>query len=268
MAQILEFGLGTFRLEGEQAEQSVRMGLELGYRHIDTAQIYGNEADVGRAIAGSGIPRAEIFLTTKVWLENLGEDRFLESVRESLQKLHTDYVDLLLIHWPAGEQGPPMADYLKRLADTKTSGLARAIGVSNFTTTQVEEAVAILGEGAIATNQVEIHPYFQNRRVVEYCRQRGIAVTGYMPLAYGKVLNDETLGQIAGSHRVGIAEVVLAWSLARGIVTIPSSTNRTHLASNLAAQSLQLTPAELRQIDALERGERLVNPGFAPAWDD
>ncbi|MFA0809581.1 2,5-didehydrogluconate reductase DkgB [Microbulbifer epialgicus] len=267
MKQIPMLGVGTARLEGKQVVQSVRIAFELGFRHIDTAQIYGNEADVGKAVAGSGLERREIFLTTKVWLENLGRARFLPSVRESLQKLRTEYVDLLLIHWPAGEDGTPMVEYLEQLSAAKQAGLARAIGVSNFTNAQLDQAVAQLGAGQIATNQVEVHPYLQNDVVVDHCQSLGIPVTGYMPLAKGKVVEDKVLGQIAQKHRASIAEVVIAWSLARGIITIPSSTKRAHLQSNLAAASLRLTSDDVQQIKALERGEHLINPSYAPAWD-
>lgn len=268
MQRIPTLGLGTFRLKGDQVRESVVTALDIGYRHIDTAQAYNNEAEVGQAVADSGVAREEIFLTTKVWLDNLPRDKFLGSVRSSLEKLRSDYVDLLLIHWPAGEGGPAMAEYLEQLAAAKQGGMARAIGVSNFTNAQLDEAVQLLGKGEVVTNQVEFHPYFQNPKVLERCRHHGVAVTGYMPLAYGKVLEDEVLKAIAEHHGVGVADVVIAWSLARDVVTIPSSTRRAHMQSNFAAQSLQLSGEEIRQIDGLDRGERLVSPDFAPAWDD
>lgn len=267
MNVIPSLGMGTFRLEGDDACNAVEMALETGYRHIDTAQIYGNEAEVGRAIAGSGIVRSDIFLTTKVWLDNLGEQAFVPSVEDSLAKLRIEAVDLLLIHWPDVSGKVAMKTYLEQLAETQRRGLARFIGVSNFTNDQLNQAIEVLGEGQILTNQVEVHPYLQNRRVIEHCQSKSIQVTGFMPLAVGKVMNDEVLQTIAASHGVSIAEVVIAWQLQQGLVTIPSSTKREHLATNLEAAHLELSTDEMTRIAGLDRGERIADPEFAPEWD-
>jgi 2,5-diketo-D-gluconate reductase B len=259
--------MGTFRLEGKVAYGAVKMALDAGYRHIDTAQIYGNEAEVGRAITDSGVARDTIFLTTKVWLDNLSEQAFIPSVKESLAKLQVEAVDLLLIHWPDVAGKVAMATYLAQLAEAQQQGQTRHIGVSNFTNAQLSQAIEVLGEGRIMTNQVEVHPYLQNRRVIEHCQARNIQVTGFMPLAVGKVLEDEVLQSIAANHQASVAQVVLAWQLQQGLVTIPSSTKRGNLETNLQATALELTADEMARIAQLDRGERIANPDFSPAWD-
>ncbi|WP_343726220.1 2,5-didehydrogluconate reductase DkgB [Herbaspirillum huttiense] len=260
-------GLGTFRLKDQQVIDSVRNGLDLGYSHIDTAQIYGNEAEVGQAMADSGVARDDLFVTTKIWTENLSRDKLLPSLKESLHKLRLDQLDLTLIHWPSPQDELPVADYLQALAEAKAQGLTRLIGISNFTIAHMEQAIAAVGAEAIATNQVEIHPFLQNRKVIDFARAKGIHLTAYMPLAYGKVMEDATLLEIAARHGVSAAQVALAWSLQQGFAVIPSSTRRENLAANLQAQQLTLSEAEMQAIAALDRGERLANPGFAPQWD-
>jgi len=261
------FGLGTFRLKGQQAIDSVKMGLELGYRHVDTAQIYENEAEVGQAIAESDVPREELFVTTKVWTSNLGADRLIPSLEESLSKLRLQQVDLTLVHWPSPNDELPVADYLARLIEAKERGLTRAIGISNFTIAHMQQAIDAIGAENIATNQVEVHPFLQNRKVIDSARSHGIHITAYMPLAYGKVMQDEVLQHIGESHNASPAQVALAWLLQQGFAVIPSSTKRENLAANLAAQELRLSDEEMQQIATLDRNERLANPGFAPKWD-
>lgn len=261
-------GIGTFRLQGQVVMDSVRDGLEAGYRVIDTAQIYGNEAEVGAAIAASGVPRSELFITTKIWIENLSRDKLVPSLKESLAKLRTDYVDLLLIHWPSPGDEVPVKEFMTALADAKEQGLARQIGISNFTVELMQQAIDAVGAKVIATNQIELHPYLQNRKVVEFARQHGIRITSYMTLAYGKVLGDPVIAKIAERHSATPAQVVLAWAMKLGYAVIPSSTKRANLESNLKATSLQLSDEDMAQIAALDRGERLTSPeGLAPAWD-
>lgn len=264
---IPSLGVGTFRLKDDEAYNSVTMALDIGYRHIDTAQIYKNEAAVGRAIKDSPVPREDIFVTTKVWNDKLNRTHFVESVEESLRKLQLFYVDLLLIHWPSPEHGESMQEYLGELLRVKEMGLAKNIGISNFTAAQTEEAVRILGEGVIATNQIEVHPYLINEKVRETCAKHGIVVTGYMPFAVGKVLKDDTILSIAKKYNVTAAEVVVAWELAHGLVTIPSSTKRENLATNFKALSLKLDAEDVAKIDALDCGDRQATPDFAPDWD-
>jgi len=261
-------GLGTFRLKDQVVIDSVSTALELGYRAIDTAQIYGNEAEVGQAVAASGVPRGELYLTTKVWTENLSRDRLIPSLEESLHKLKTDYVDLCLIHWPSPGGAVPVAEYMTALAEAKARGLAREIGVSNFTLALMQQAIDVVGAGEIATNQVELHPYLQNRKVAGFAERHGIRITSYMTLGYGKVLGDAGIGGIAQRHGATPAQVVLAWAMQLGYAVIPSSTKRANLANNLAARELRLSDADMAAIAALERNERITSPAsLAPAWD-
>ncbi|MBX9400992.1 2,5-didehydrogluconate reductase DkgB [Lysobacter sp. BMK333-48F3] len=262
------FGLGTYRLKGQTVIDSVRTGLELGYRHIDTAQIYGNEAEVGQAIADSGVARDALFLTTKIWAENLSRERLIPSLRESLAKLRTDRVDLTLIHWPAPGGAVPLAEYMQALAEAQDAGLTGAIGVSNFSIALLREAFDAIGTARIATNQVELHPYLQNRALAGFAREHGLHLTSYMTLAYGKVLADPVLSDIAARHQANVAQVALAWAMQQGYAVIPSSTRRENLAGNLRAQDLRLSEEDMTRIAALDRGERLVDPeGLAPKWD-
>lgn len=264
--RIPPFGAGTFRLQGQAALDSVRNALEVGYRAIDTAQIYGNEGEVGQAVAESGVAREDLFLTTKVWSENLGADRLVASIGESLKKLRTDYVDLVLIHWPLSTV--PVEEYMEALATARERGLARQIGISNFNIEYTKRAIAAVGAAQIATNQIELSPYLQNRKLVEFLKGQGIHVTSYMTLGYGKVLGDPVLGVIAKRHRATAAQVALAWAMQLGYAVIPSSTRRENLASNLRATQLVLSAGEMDEIAALERNGRMVNPeGLAPEWD-
>ena len=260
------FGLGTFGLESQLVIDSVGTALALGYRFFDTAQFYDNEADIGATIASSGIPRRDIFLTTKVWPDNF--ERLLPSVQESLDKLGTDHVDLLLIHWPAPKNGVALADTLGALMKAKTQGLATQVGLSNFNIELMQRAMAIMGVANIATNQIELSPFLQNRKTAGFAHSQGIHITSYMTLARGHVLGDPVLQQIAQHHGATVAQVALAWGMQLGYSVIPSSTNREHLQSNLAACQLRLRDADMQAIAALERGERRVNQAaLAPVWD-
>ncbi|WP_417330388.1 2,5-didehydrogluconate reductase DkgB [Halomonas cupida] len=260
-------GLGTYRLEGDTLRLAIDSALKHGYRHLDTAQFYGNEQDVGAAIAASSVPRDEIFLTTKVWWDRLESQELKLSVDESLSRLATEHVDLLLIHWPSPNDEVPMRDYLTALKDVKVSGKARNIGVSNFTIAQLSEAVEILGSDEIVTNQIEVHPFLQNRALVEHCRKLGITVTAFMPLAVGKVMQDATLKQIAERHGATPAQVTIAWLNQLGIATIPSSTKERNIQSNIDALKLTLSDDDMAAIAELDRGERIASPDFAPEWD-
>lgn len=262
------FGLGTFRLKDQVVVDSVSNALELGYRLIDTAQIYGNEAEVGQAIAASGVPRSELFLTTKIWTEHLARDRVIPSLKDSQAKLRTDQVDLTLIHWPSPGQAVPLADTLGALMQAQAQGLTKQIGVSNFNIALLQESIEVVGAASIATLQIELSPYLQNRRLADFARSQGIHITSYMTLAYGKVLQDPVIRQIAQQHGATAAQVALAWALQLGYAVIPSSTQRANLQGNLLAQQLRLTDEDMAQIATLDRGERLANPdGLAPKWD-
>ena len=260
-------GLGTWDVRGKTCSRIVEQALRLGYRHIDTAQIYGNEADIGQALAQSPIARSELFLTTKIWTENLLADKLVASLKDSLVKLRAERVDLTLIHWPSPQDAVPVAEYMAALHEARRQGLTRQIGVSNFTIAHMEQAIAAIGAENIANNQVEIHPFLQNRKLAAFVKSKGIALTAYMPLAYGKVMHDPVMQRIAAKHGASPAQAALAWLLAQGYAVIPSSTRRSNLVSNLAAQSFSLDEGDMQAIAQLDRGERLADPDFAPTWD-
>jgi len=265
--QLPQPGLGTFRLQDDTVIASVKSALELGYRHIDTAAMYDNEAAVGRAIRESGVPREEIFVTTKVWFDRLSGDGAIRALQESLTKLDMDYVDLALIHWPSPDNEVPMAEYLGALDKARELGLTRAFGVSNFTIAQIDEALSLPCGARITTNQIEVHPLLANTKLVQHCQSKGIPVTGYMPLAVGKVMDESVLQEIAAQHNATAAQVALAWVASKNIIVIPSSTKAEHQKANLEALELTLSAEDIAQIDQLDRGERVANPPFSPVWD-
>jgi diketogulonate reductase-like aldo/keto reductase len=266
-AAIPALGFGTFRIPGPDTLRMVPQVLRLGYRHIDTAQIYGNEAEVGEGIAASGIARDEVFLTTKVWVENYRYDAFLRSVDESLRKLRTGHVDLLLLHWP--NEAVPLAEQIGALNEARKAGKTRHIGVSNFSTALLAEA-ARLSEAPIVTNQVEYHPYLDQATVVGAARRMGAAVTAYYGMADGKVFGDPVLQEIAARHGKSVAQIVLRWLVQQeGVVALSKTVSEARAAHNLAIFDFALSPGEMVEIYALARADgRLVSPlGLAPEWD-
>jgi 2,5-diketo-D-gluconate reductase B len=264
---IPKLGLGTWLRDGHDGFRAIVEGLELGYRHLDTAQTYGTEGHIGRAIRTSGVPREEVFVTTKVGDVNLARQDFLPSLRRSLDLMDIGPVDLTLIHWPARGDSPPLASYMEDLAEAKAQGLTRLTGVSNFPGALVERSVTLLGPGEIVTNQVEVHPFLQNRALRACCEAHGIVVTAYMPLAGGRLASDPTLRRIAERHGVSPPVVTLTWLFQHGMFAIPASGRRDHMAENLRALELTLGDDEMTAIDALHRGLRLIDPAKAPVWD-
>ena len=265
---IPQFGVGTFRLSGQTVIDSVKTALALGYRAVDTAQIYENEAEVGQAIAESEVNRSEIFLTTKIWVDHYAADHLIPSLKESLVKLRTDAVNLTLIHWPAPKMGVDIPELMQTLLEAKRQGLTQHIGISNFNIELAQQAIDSIGAEQIATNQIELSPYLQNERLASYLKKQNIDVTSYMTLAYGKVLNDPILSDIAAQHDASVAQVTLAWALQKGYAVIPSSTKPAHLMSNLKAQDIRLSQHEMQLISTLDRNGREVNPPeLAPEWD-
>lgn len=260
-------GLGTYGRTGEEGAGVLRRALEMGYRHIDTAQSYDSEENVGRAIRDSGVPRSEVFVTTKVATVNLARDKFLPSLEGSLRRLGLDQIDLTLVHWPSPGGAVPFQHYIGDLAEAQARGYTRLIGVSNFPISLLEKAAEVIGPGRIVNDQVEVHPYLQNRTLRAYCAQAGIAVTAYMPLAKGQVAIDPVLKRIGREHGRSAAQVALAFLLQEGMIVIPASRRPQNLAENLEAVDLRLSPEDLRQIRALDRGERMINPPVPPLWD-
>ena len=267
VAGIPQMGYGTWNRSADEAYQGAIWALEAGCRHIDTAQGYGNEQDVARGIKDAGVQRGEIFLTTKVKPDNYGPGAVMPSVRESLEKLHVDQVDLLLLHWPSPKGKYPLADYLGQFAEAFDAGLARQIGVSNFTRALIDESIRLLGDRRITTNQVECHVYMQNRPIIDYCEKVGIPVTAYSPLARGAVVGDPVLEKIGKAHGITGEQVALAFLMAKGHIVIPSSSKKDRIILNFESRNIALTPAEIKQIEGLEKGMRLVNGDWCPVWD-
>ena len=261
-----KLGLGTYRLKGEECATAVAGALGLGYRHIDTAEMYDNEAAVGQGIAASGVARADIFLTTKVWWANLAGDGIARAAEASLGRLGTDYVDLYLIHWPSAEMD--LADAMEKLVGIKERGLARSIGVANFPSALLRRAVGEIG-APIACNQFEYHVLLGQSRMVETARSVGAASVAYCPLAQGKLAEQPALAEIGQKHGVSAAQVALKWLLDQdGVAAIPKAGRPQSQQANLDALKVTLDDADRAAIAALPKDQRCVNPGFAPAWDE
>lgn len=266
-AAIPALGFGTFRMPGPNVLRMVPHVLNLGFRHIDTAQIYGNEAEVGAGITASGVQRSDIFLTTKVWVENYRAENFARSVEESLNKLQTDYVDLLLLHWPS--EAVPLADQIGALNAVRKAGKTRHIGVSNFNIAMMKEA-ANLSDAPLVTNQVEYHPYLDQSAVIATAQQLGLSVTGYYAMADGKVFSDPTLQDIAARHGKSIAQVVLRWLIQQdGAIALSKTVTEARAAENLAIFDFALSTEDMQQIHTLAqpKGRIVSPPGLAPIWD-
>jgi 2,5-diketo-D-gluconate reductase B len=264
---IPKFGLGTYGRTGSEGAAAIRTALELGYRHIDTAQSYDTEGNVADAIRESGLKREEVFITTKVATVNLARKTFLPSVEESLRTLQVDRIDLTLVHWPSPNDAVPFEHYIEDIAAVQDRGYSRLIGVSNFPIALLKRAAELIGPGRIANNQVEVHPYLQNRTLRTYCDGAGISVTAYMPLAKGRVAKDAVLRRIAERHGATPAQVSLAFLMQEGLIVIPASSRRENLEENRGALKLQLSEEDSAAIRALDRGERMINPAAPPKWD-
>jgi 2,5-diketo-D-gluconate reductase B len=265
-AEIPAIGFGTSGM-GEDCGEIVATALKLGYRHLDTAWKYGSECAVGDGMRGSGVPRDDIFLTTKVSHEYLRAADFARSVDESLANLGVDQVDLLLVHWPNLEI--PLAETMAALAKAKRDGFTRHVGVANFNIAMLDEATRLCPEPLVAL-QAEYHPYLDQTTLLEACRQRGLAYIAYCPLARGRIFSDPVLGEIARAKGKTIAQIALRWLLQKDIVVpIPRSANAARIADNLDVFDFTLSADEVARIAALKRANgRIANPaGRAPAWD-
>ncbi|ELZ07162.1 2,5-didehydrogluconate reductase [Halovivax asiaticus JCM 14624] len=257
-------GLGTWEnTDPDECATSVETALNMGYRHIDTAQAYGNESAVGDGIERATVDRDDIFLATKVWIDNLAPEDVKRTARESLDDLGVDTVDLLYIHWPAREYDPEAT--LAAFDELVDDGVTRRVGVSNFLPHQLEEAADIL-DAPIFAHQYEMHPFLQQQEVLDTCDELDINVVAYSPLARGHVFDEDELADIADDHGVSAAQVSLAWLRERGVTAIPKATGRDHIADNWASLDLSLSADEIARIDELDRGEREVDPGFGP-WN-
>ena len=267
-AAIPAIGFGTYGMTGDDIYRMIPEALRAGFRHIDTGQIYRNEAEIGDCVAASGIPRSDIFLTTKVWVSNYSARHFDASVNESLRKLKTDYIDLLLLHWPGGSD-VPLAEQIGELNAVVRAGRVRHIGVSNFNRAQMTEAIRF-SAAPLVTNQFEYHPYLNQSLLIESTCEAGLAVTGYCGMAVGRVFSDPTLKEIAARHDKTIAQIVLRWLVQqRDVVALSRTTRIDRLAQNLAVFDFELDDADMAAIHALATANsRIVDPpGLAPRWD-
>jgi 2,5-diketo-D-gluconate reductase B len=264
-ARIPALGLGTFELRGAVCTGVVAQALQLGYRHIDTAEMYGNEAEVGEGLRASGVGRDDVFITTKVWPEHLEPAALERATKDSLARLRLAAVDLLLIHWP--NPHIPLADTIGALCRMEEAGLARHIGVSNFTVPLIEEAVR-LATVPLVTNQIEWHPFLDQTKVAAACRRHGLAVTAYSPIARGRVSSDATLRAIGARHSKTAGQVSLRFLLEEGAIVIPRTTRRERLEENMAIFDFALDGGEMTEIRKLAHpAGRMLDWSGAPDWD-
>jgi diketogulonate reductase-like aldo/keto reductase len=266
-ATIPALGFGTSPLTGGLDPDEVLAALRAGYRNIDTARKYGTEAAVGEAIRRSGVPRHELFITTKVSHENLRSKDFARSVEQSLQALKLDYVDLLLVHWPNPEIGPE--EYMPALADAKRKGQARHIGVANFNTALLDRAAALCPEPLVAL-QAEYHPYLDQSKLLAAVRRNGLAFIAYCPLGRGRLFSDPVLAEIATTRGRTVAQIALRWLVQQKVAVIPRSSHPQRIAENAKIFDFELDDAEMKRIGALKRPDgRIANPaGRVPGgWD-
>ena len=262
---IPRLGLGTFRMPGADAQPVVERALALGYRHIDTAAMYENEAAVGAAIAASGIKRDELFVTTKVWHDQLAPDALHRAFDASRRKLGLDHVDLYMIHWPSRDMD--MAATLEALVSLREPGLTKAIGVCNFNLPMLRCAIEDIG-APIASVQLEYHPFLSQASILAYLSGQRIPLTAYAPLAQGRAANDPTLAAIGLKHGFSAAQIAIAWLLDQpGVVVIPKAARVQSQKANLDALSVRLDDEDRAAIAALPKNQRFVRPPFAPDWD-
>jgi 2,5-diketo-D-gluconate reductase B len=264
-ARIPAIGLGTWELRGRTCARLVEQALRLGYRHIDTAQAYDNEREVGEALRASGVARAEVFVTTKVWTSHFAPHDLERSVKESLNKLRLTEVDLLLLHWP--NPRVPLSETLDALARVRKLGMTRHIGVSNFTVALLEQAIDKC-PAPLVCNQVEFHPYLDQTKVREACARHDVALVAYSPIAKGRVRKDEVLAGIGLAHGKSAAQVCLRWLVQQKAAAIPRTSRLERLSENFEIFDFELSDAEMAAISAMGRRDgRLTDFGFSPKWD-
>jgi diketogulonate reductase-like aldo/keto reductase len=264
-AKIPAIGLGTWELRGRTCARLVEQALRLGYRHVDTAQVYENESEVGEGLRASGVNRDEVFVTTKVWTTHFAPNDLERSTKESLAKLRLAQVDLLLLHWP--NPRIPLQETLGALAHVKKLGMSKHIGVSNFTVALIDEAVAACAEPLVC-DQVEYHPYLDQSKVLQACADNGMALVAYSPIAKGRIKNDKALARIGEKYRKTAAQVCLRWLVQQNVAAIPRTSKIERLSENIDIFEFELSDDEMRQISAMGSAKgRLTDFGFAPKWD-
>lgn len=262
--RIPALGLGTFNLKGEACRTSVTDAISIGYRHIDTAKMYENEEAVGQGIKDAAIDRDELFVTTKIWHTDLSRSGITEGLADSLRKLQTDYVNLALIHWPSGDMD--LQECLDTLMELQQQGKTRLIGVSNFPAALLSEARSI---APIVCDQVEYHPYLGQSAVLNVLREHNMMLTAYCPIAKGEVLEDQKLISLGEKYGKSPTQIALRWLVQQeNVAAIPKSGSSRHRASNFDIFDFALTDEEMDLIHSLSRNHRLINPHFAPVWDE
>lgn len=264
-ARIPAIGLGTWELRGRTCARLVEQALRFGYRHIDTAQMYENEREVGEGLRASGVDRNDVFVTTKVWTTHFAPNDLERSVKESLKQLRLAQIDLVLLHWP--NPRIPLSETLSALANVRRLGMTRHIGVSNFTVALIEQAAALCPEPLVC-NQVEYHPYLDQAKVLETCRSHDMALVAYSPVAKGRIKNDETLARIGAAYGKTAAQVCLRWLVQQNVAAIPRTSRIERLSENIEIFDFALTDDEMTRISAMGSVKgRLTDFGFAPKWD-
>ncbi len=262
--QVPALGFGTFQLEGETCRNAVGKALSLGYRHVDTARVYGNEDQVGAGLRDSGLNRSDIFVTSKVWLDHLKAPALLKEVMTSLELLQTDYLDLVLIHWPNPDV--PFDESFRALEELKTQGVVIQYGVSNFPPSLLSGAI---NAGEVFCNQVEYHPFLGQDRLLEIARENDIMLTAYSPLAQGGVIGHAELEGIADKHGKSSGQIALRWLIEQDqVVAIPRSSKPEHIEKNFDIFDFALDDEDRAKIAALPKNRRRINPGFAPDWEE
>jgi 2,5-diketo-D-gluconate reductase B len=260
---IPRIGFGTWRLSGRDCSDGVADALAAGYRHVDTASMYGNEGEVGEGLRSSGVDRSDVWLTTKVWPDDLSPDRVRASLERSLRALETDYVDLYMIHWP--NPRIPLSATLEAMTALRDEGRTREIGVSNFTSAQFREALDL---APVIVNQVEYHVYLDQSAVLEVCRERGAELCAYRPLGKGQVTSDAVIAEIAAANGTTPAQVALAWLIGQeGVSAVPKASSPERRRENLGALRVELSSDERARIDALPKDRRHVDTQWSPDWD-
>ena len=262
-ATVPALGFGTFRMRGEECANAVARAISVGYRHLDTAEVYQNEEAVAAGIGESGLDRGELFITTKAWMEDLSPAGVRRSLEGSLRRLGTDYVDLWLVHWP--NPAYPIRDTLTAMLEAVSAGRVKHLGVSNFPVAEFQEAASI---APIVCNQVEYHPYLSQAKVLAAARAKDAFVTAYAPIAMGKAREDPLLAEIGDRHGRTPTQVALRWLTQQSnVVAIPKAADPDHVVENFDSFGFALTHDEMAQIHGLARGERLIDPDFGPEWD-
>lgn len=257
---IPQLGFGTWKLGGQACYKAVAAALQIGYRHIDTADRYYNHREVGKAIRDSDLKREELFITTKIWFDELARQQVLDSTNRFLDELSMPYVDLLLIHWP--NRQIPIEETFGAFSELKEQGIIKNYGVSNFTIHHIED---ILAKGyEVACSQVELHPSFNQKEMHEFCKTKNITLTAYSPLGMGEELQNPTVLELSKKYNVSPAQVILNWILARGIVAIPKSANPKNIEDNFKSQNWKMEPADIEKMNSIEQKPRLLTTD----WQD